>query len=177
MQLPTDSYDTRTIALHWISAALIVLMWGGAHTIDWFPRGPLRVDARSVHIITGWVLVGIIAYRLVWRNSRGVAFRRSGALLDRLAKAGHALLYALVVAVLLLGLFNTWVRGDDLFGLGHIPQFGTYDPASRHELANRIVNWHRLAANAVLITAGGHAVMALYHRLVLRDGVLARMLP
>ncbi len=177
MQIPAERYDRRTIALHWISAALIVLMWGGAHAIDWFPRGPLRVDARSVHIVTGCALVAITAWRLVWRNAGGVAFVNSAAPLDRLAKAGHWVLYALVVAVLLLGLFNTWVRGDDLFGLGHIPQFGSYDAASRHQLANQVVGWHRLAANAILIVAGGHALMALYHRLVLRDGVFARMLP
>lgn len=177
MHIPAERYDRRTIALHWISAALILLMWGGAHAIDWFPRGPLRVDARSVHIVTGCALVAIIAYRLVWRISGGVAIDHSGATLDRLAKAGHWLLYATVIAVLLLGLFNTWVRGDDLFGLAHIPQYGHLDAASRHLLANQIVSWHRLAANGILILASGHALTALYHRLALRDGVLSRMLP
>ncbi|WP_295636128.1 cytochrome b/b6 domain-containing protein [Novosphingobium sp.] len=177
MRTPGARYDARTIALHWISAALIVLMWCGAHVIDWFPRGPLRVDARSVHIVTGCLLLAIIGYRLIWRITGGVTISTSRGTLDLVAKAGHRLLYAMVMAVLVLGLFNAWVRGDDLFGLGHIPQYGNLDSPSRHLLANRIVGWHRLASNALLIVAGGHALVALYHRLVLRDAVLSRMLP
>ena len=64
-------YDTTTIICHWLTALLVATQWLGAQTIDWFPRGPLRVDARSVHIVCGLLLAAILAFRLIWRVTRG----------------------------------------------------------------------------------------------------------
>ncbi len=170
-------YDARTIALHWWVAGVIVFMWGGAHTIDWFPKGPLRVDARSVHIIVGALLAGGVVYRMYWRKSGGVRFRDPATPANMAAKALHYALYLAIMATLMLGIFNAWVRGDDLFGIWHIPKFGTYDKAARHALANQIVDLHRLGANLILVLACGHTLAALGHFLVLKDKVLQRMLP
>jgi len=74
-------------------------------------------------------------------------------------------------------MFNAWVRGDKLFSLGRIPPYGAYDPAARHALSESVVGWHELGANLILILAAGHAVMALYHQFVLKDGLLRRMMP
>ncbi|MBU6206706.1 MAG: cytochrome B, partial [Alphaproteobacteria bacterium] len=78
---------------------------------------------------------------------------------------------------LLLGVANTWVRGDDIFGLFHIPFYGSYDKASRHALSEAIVHKHALLANIILLLAGAHALMGLIHHYILRDNVLMRMLP
>ena len=54
---PTDAtatrYDRATIAIHWLMALLVVCQFLGAQVIDDFPKGPLRVDARSVHLVGG----------------------------------------------------------------------------------------------------------------------------
>jgi cytochrome b561 len=170
-------YDARTIWLHWVSALLIIFMWGGAHAIDWFPKGPQRVDARSIHIVVGVTLLLLIAYRLVWRLRSGTIFDDPKTIAWRLSKVVHYLLYALILTTLAFGVANAWVRGDDLFGLGHIPKFGAYDPAARHILANAIVDWHRLWANALLLLGCGHGLAGLGHWLLMKDSVLQRMLP
>jgi cytochrome b561 len=170
-------YDRRTIAIHWGVAIAILLMWGGAHMIDWFPKGPLRVDVRSVHIVVGCVLVVAIGYRIFWRMTNGKRFADPASPSNVAAKATHYALYLVIVATLCLGIFNTWVRGDDLFGLGHIPQFGSYDKTSRHELANQIVGWHRLGANLILALAALHALAAFVHLVVIKDKILHRMMP
>lgn len=176
MSLTTPSrYDRRTITLHWTTAALILFMRGGAHAIDWFPKGPERVDARSVHIVVGAALVCLTLYRLFWRTTGGTRIAEPLSPLVRIAKGVHYALYALVGATLGLGLFNTWLRGDDLFGLTHIPAFGDYAKPARHAFVENITGWHEFGANAILILAGIHAAAALYHRLVLRDDVLGRM--
>jgi cytochrome b561 len=155
----------------------VVVQWLGAHAIDWFPKGPLRVDARSIHIVVGVVLVMALAYRVLWRTAYGTRFRISEpALSDRLASVVHLALYSLLSTVLILGIFNAWVRGDDIFGLFHLPKYGGFNPEARHALSERTVRLHRLAANALLILAGGHAAVGLYHFAVLRDPVLRRML-
>ena len=43
----------------------------GARYIDAFPRGALRVDARSFHIVVGATLIAIVLARLAWRRSGG----------------------------------------------------------------------------------------------------------
>lgn len=168
-------YDRRTVLLHWTTAALILFMWCGAHAIDWFPKGPPRIDARSVHIVVGVLLAGLLAYRIGWRLTGGVAIADAPSLLVRLARSVHYLLYALVCATLALGIANAWVRGDNLFNLAHIPAYGSFTAVARHALASQITAFHALAANALLVLAGGHGGMALYHRFVLGDDVLRRM--
>lgn len=171
-------YDRTTIALHWIVAIAVVAQWLGAHTIDWFPKGPYRVDARSLHILIGTLLSGLIAYRVYWRATHGTRIANDSALAwNGLTKGVHYLLMILLVAILLLGLANTWVRGDDIFGLFHVPKFGSYTPDARHQLSERVVGLHSLAANALLILAGGHAAVGLFHHFILKDSVLRRMLP
>ena len=34
---------------------------------------------------------------------------------------------------------------------------------------------HAVLANALMILAGGHALMAIYHQFIVRDGLLTRM--
>ena len=172
-----QTYDRRTIALHWSVAALVLLLWGGAHAIDWFPKGPLRVDCRSAHIVVGVLVLAAMVYRAGWRATGGTKIEQPASLAYTAARGMHLALYALVFATLALGVTNAWVRGDSLFGLFRIPAFGAYAPPARHALSEQLVGWHALGANLVLALAGLHAATALYHHFVLKDGVLRRMLP
>jgi cytochrome b561 len=171
-----ERYDRTTVSLHWIVAGGVLVQWFGAHAIDLFPKGPLRVDARSVHIVVGTTLLVLMGWRIWWRARCGARFapdpRRSLALAARL---GHLALYGLLLTILVLGVIDTWVRGDSIFGLFHIPHLGDLAPPARHALAERIVSLHELGANLLLWLAGGHAIVALAHHLWLKDAVLGRM--
>ncbi|MEO6716301.1 MAG: cytochrome b/b6 domain-containing protein [Novosphingobium sp.] len=173
---PQRRYDSTTRRLHWATAMLVLLMWGGAHAIDWFPRGPIRVDARSVHIAFGVLLVVLTAYRLYWRRTHGVVFVRTVKWWDRAATLIHGLLYVAIITTLGLGLANTSVRGDSLFSIAQIPSFGSYGADQRHALSEQLTNWHQQSANAILLVALVHASAALVHHFLLRDDLLARML-
>lgn len=172
MNTALSRYDRRTISLHWLTAFLVVSAWGMAQIIDFFPRGPIRIDARSVHIMLGAALGIVLVFRLAWRIRGGVRLPPSGRL-DAVARLVHWALYALLVAEVCLGIANTWARGDSLFGLVTLPKLASDDPT----LSRRINGIHELVANAILITAGLHAAAALIHHYLLRDGVLLRMLP
>lgn len=166
-------YDTPTIVLHWLTAALVGTLWVIGQTVD-FPSGAWRVDYRSVHIVLGLVLIAVLAARLVWRVSRGMAMLPDRhVLLAAAAKALHWALYLLLIATLGLGLVYEWARGDSIFNLFRVPSFAHGNRALIHWIGG----WHALAANAVLIVAGVHALAALSHHYVLRDEVLARMAP
>jgi cytochrome b561 len=170
-------YDRTSIALHWLVAAAIAFQWIGGNTIDWFPKGPLKIDARSVHIVVGAILALVLATRLYWRFAR--APRRpkfSGERFDGLAVGMHWALLAVLTALVALGLALEGLRGDSLFNLAKLPALGAYDPAARHLMANQITSLHALASNVILALAGLHAAAALVHHFLLRDGVLRRML-
>jgi cytochrome b561 len=163
-------YDAKTMALHWLTAALVLGLWGLAQVIDFFPSGTPRVVARSTHILLGCVLVGVLGVRLAWRMSGGRQLPPlESGLMERASNAVHYALYALVAATLLLGLANTWIRGDNIFNLFRLPGYKPW--------REMVEDWHGTAANLVLILAGLHAAAALGHHFVLRDGVLRRMLP
>jgi cytochrome b561 len=167
-------HDPATIALHWISALLVAVLWTIGQTVDVFPNGPLRIDYRSVHIVLGMALGAVLLVRLGWRLTRRETLPPldHGVLLA-IARVTHWLLYALLIVAVGLGIANVWVRGDVIFNLFQVP---SYDPDNR-ALRHLVGGWHALAANAVLIVAGVHAAAALFHHYVLRDATLRRMLP
>lgn len=173
VSLVATRYDTTTIAFHWVTAILVTTQWFGAQTIDWFPRGPLRVDARSLHITCGVLLAVVLLARIVWRLTAG---RRlpfaDGRVLSVVAKAAHLGLYALLVAMVLVGMALTWTRGDSIFNLFSIPAF---DPGNK-VLADQVQDVHGAIGWIIVAITGLHASAALVHRYVWHDGVLGRML-
>jgi cytochrome b561 len=167
-------YDGTTMLFHWLTALLVAGQWLGAQTIDWFPKGPLRVDVRSLHITFGTVLACLLVARLVWRVTGGRRLRAADpGPLQVLARATHWGLYALLLAMVSVGMFLAWARGDSLFNLVRIPAYAPGD----HDFADRVQDIHATIGWMIVGLAGFHAAAALVHRYVWRDTILARMLP
>jgi cytochrome b561 len=123
-------YDAPTIWLHWLTALLVVGQWIGAKTIDFWPRGYLRVDARSFHITFGLILVLVFGARIVWRfGARRKLPSADNSFWGKAARAVHVLLYVLIACTLLLGGTLMIIRGDSYFGLFALPSLG--DAASQ----------------------------------------------
>lgn len=169
------TYDSRTVALHWITAVIVLLLWCLGQTVDWFPKDFPRIAARSTHIVLGAALGLVLCYRVWWRLAGGVRLPAPGGRgwLATLRDVSHAGLYVLLATVVALGVCNAWIRGDNIFDLFRLPSF---DPGNK-PLRNRIEDLHALAANVLLAVAGLHAVVALVHQFLLRDQVLRRMWP
>jgi cytochrome b561 len=167
-------HASTTIVLHWLTALLVVALWTIGQTIDFAPKGPLRVDYRSVHMTLGITLGLVLIIRMVWRL-------RWGGMLPPLqhgiwlaaARLTHFVLYGLLVVTIVLGILNVWARGDVIFNLVQVPQWHPGDRPFIHTIGGR----HALFANLVLIAAGLHSAAALFHHFVLRDATLRRMLP
>jgi len=122
----------------------------------------------------GLIIGTLLAARLLWRATGGRRLPLADAgLVNLLAKATHWGLYALLVAMVLVGVFLAWTRGDSIFNLFRIP---AYDPGN-HALAHRIQGLHATIGWLILALAGLHAAAALIHHYVWKDGVLGRMLP
>jgi cytochrome b561 len=167
-----DRYDRRTIRLHWATAIIVVFQWVVGRLNHLLPKGPLRLDIWSVHVLVGFLLVVVILWRVWWRAAAG---RRlpppEHGIRHVIAQATHALLYFLLVGVAGLGVLNVFAHGFPLFGVWNFPKVGGED-------YSHVVNgWHALFANLIAGLALFHACAALAHRYILKDRVLDRMWP
>ena len=170
------NYDKVAIALHWATAALVVVQFALAETWDWFAK-PAQETMQSLHVSLGVLLTAAIAARLIWRwmpghqvSSLEIGWVRTWS------KAVHYVLYLLLVAQATTGFAWRWAQGHAVafFGIFALPgPYGALDRATRHQLHDI----HTWIGWSIVIVALGHALAALYHHYMLKDRVLERMLP
>jgi cytochrome b561 len=171
---PSERYDTTSIILHWLVAALVAALWIGGETIAWFPEGPLRADVRSLHILLGTLLAVAVGVRFVWRLSFGQFLPPADAgVLGIAAKITHRGFYALLGAMVLVGMLLLSTTGDSFFNHLSMP---ANDPADR-ALADQLQSVHAVIGWIILALVGLHIVAVLFHRYFLHDRLLDRMLP
>lgn len=170
------NYDNVAVALHWLTALLVIVLFGMAVTWDYFPR-PTRHVLEGVHISLGILLTAVIVARIAWRLMPGHQMSSLEAGWVRLASKGvHYLLYLLLVVQAGLGFSLRWAEGKpaSFFGLFAIPgPFGAVAKSTRFT----IHFLHEKTGWVIIILAFGHALAALYHHYALKDRVLERMLP
>lgn len=175
MAAPPPNYDAMSIALHWLTALLVVTQFLLAEFWEFFAK-PTEHAMVVTHMSLGMILTGVYVLRLVWRGSAGRRLPAAGlGVLDRVAKATHHALYTLLGVELALGFATRWTHNQALsfFGLLIPSPFGQI---------SRQTGWlvgqaHDVVAWTIIVLAGCHAAAALLHHYVIRDGVLRRMLP
>jgi superoxide oxidase len=171
-------FDRISIALHWLTVLLVVAQF----TTAWLREAvdhdtSLAAAILATHRTTGMLtwIVGLV--RLVWRHKFAhlPPFPETMPKLQQsIAKANEYGLYALIFVQPITGLGRVLFRGQP-FGLfiWEVPALLEPNPAIRGLLADA----HEFGAKALLVLIGLHAGAAIFHRLILRDGVLQRMLP
>ena len=169
------SYDNVAIALHWMTALLVIANFTLAQTWDWFAK-PVKGLMEDTHMSFGVLLTIVIFARLIWRVMPGHQMSSLEAGWVRISsKATHYLLYLLLLAEAGLGFAFRWGAGRpmEFFGLGIPPLIGEIARPLRRELRE----FHEWIGWAIIVIALLHAAAALYHHYVLKDRVLERMLP
>lgn len=167
------TYDRTTIALHWLTAGLVALIWTLAQVVDLFARDGGQVIVRSLHITLGITLALVLLGRVLWRRVGGTHIPADPGWMGRAASLVHVALYVLLFAAIAGGLLFEAIRADSIFGLPRLPSIA---PGNR-ELRSLVGEMHELAANLILLVVGAHAGAALLHHFWLRDGILRRMWP
>ena len=177
----SSRHNGISIALHWVLAIALALMFGvGLYMAD-LPFSPLRLKLYNWHKWAGVVILALSLARLTWRlTHRPPALpRRVEAAMPawqmRAYHATHGLLYALFFLVPLIGWAYSSAAGFSivLFGVLPLPDFVAPDKA----LAALIKPWHEWSAFALAGLVTLHVAAALKHHWVDRDGLLQRMLP
>ena len=173
-----DRFDQISIFLHWLTALLIVVqfvsIWA-REAVD--HQSDLAAALLTLHRSTGLSTWIIVVARLCWRRYFAYLPPFPQSMLkfqQTIAKANEYGLYILLLAMPITGLARVLFRGQsfELF-VWEIPALLEPDPVVR----SVFVQAHAIGAKALMVLIGLHAGAALFHRLVLRDGVLQRMLP
>ena len=168
-------FDRTSITLHWLTVALVAAQF----TTAWLADADRSEAAlfllahRSIGILT-WI---VVVLRLIWRQTFAhlPPFPANmPKLQQQIAKLNECALYALLLLQPLTGLGNTLLHGRPfrLF-VWDMPAWFAPDKVIWHAF-----QWfHEVGAWMLLTLIGLHAAAALFHGLILRDGVLQRILP
>lgn len=167
-------YHPVLVALHWALAVLIVAALAlGALVMVRIPNSdPAKLEALRSHMVGGILILLLMQARFLvrMRTAHPAHASTGNRLLDRLAWASHRFFYVLVLGMAGSGIFmalQTGLPAIVFAGDSALPaDFWVFPVRTVHYLFSRL-----LMAFITLHVAG-----ALYHTLVLKDGLLRRML-
>jgi cytochrome b561 len=170
-------YGAVAQALHWLTAILVLIAFiyglGGSEQRVYAPS---RDAERQLHETLGLAVFVLAVLRLLWRQiDARPAPEPAARWMSAAARAVQALLYVLLFVVPLTAIAGAWLEGHPLTLLGGIeirPQLAT-----SHATGALLARIHPWLGDAIIWVAGLHAAAAIFHQLILKDGVLASMLP
>ena len=165
---------------HWLIAVLVLGCWWTAEH-----------DQLDLHRAGGYVLLGLIIFRLIWgvfgsstarftnfiRGPRAIGAYVTELIRGRTARAviGHnplggwsvAAMLTLLAADLALGLFAVNVDGDQP---GPLAKFVSFDQG------RAIASWHHMVFNAFAALIGLHLLAIAFYAIIKRDNLVGPML-
>lgn len=161
--------------LHWTMFALIAVQIVGGFFLEDLPKGSaLRGLAFDGHETLGIVAILLVLARVFWKLSHPGPDPEGAAWQRTLAKAGHAALYVLMIAVPVVGYAMVDAKGYDVAFFGWSgPDFLAKDA----DLAKTLNRLHERLAWALTGLVALHVAAAFWHHFGLRDGTMRRMLP
>src|SRR5574337_1206321 len=131
---------------------------------------------RQLHESLGMVVLALAVIRVVWRLAAATpALPALPGWMTMAARGAQIALYVLMFALPATAAAGAWLEGHPLTLLAGV-RIGPLLPES-HALGSAIAEVHTWLGDAIMWVAGVHAAAALFHHFVLRDDVLASMLP
>lgn len=164
-------YSKTLIILHWGMALLILAAWFTAEG-----GRQVRVNPPLLHFSLGLAVLLLVVPRLIarWWGSHPRIEDPQSPWLNRAAKTGHAVLYLFMIGLPVTGWYAASRLGVavSFFGLP-LPAIA----ASVQGAPGPIAEFHETGGTVILILSGLHALIALWHQFVLRDGTMDQMNP
>lgn len=172
-----ERYGLVARGFHWAVAVLIIgLLWLGWYMIDVGYYGRWYNASLVWHKVLGMLALLAGVSQVFWTiGSRAPAPLASVAAWERLgARIVHMILFAMVVAIPVTGYAISTSAGDgiSIFGWFEVP---AVLPGSE-VLRDLAVDLHYYLAYITVVFVLLHALAALKHQLIDRDGILRRML-
>jgi cytochrome b561 len=173
----TTGWGSLSRAFHWILGLAIIVMLAYGWWFNHIAPRPVRYFHRSIHADIGYMILLLMAIRLIWRAINPVPALPAGSpLWERVfARVNHWALYIVTMLVAVLGWAHSGAHKPDYadwFGLFRVPQFTATDKAN----ADFYEDWHIWMAYVLIALVVIHLIAALVHRFVKHDQVVTRML-
>lgn len=171
----SSKYTGIARSLHWLMAVLILGLLALGLYMHELPLSPQKLQLYSWHKWAGVTVFLLVWLRLAWRITHPAPPLPASTppLVRRIAGAGHAALYLLMILIPLSGWLMSSAKGFQTvwFGVVPIPDLLSRDAA----LGRSLEDVHEVLNQLLMITLGGHVLAALWHQFIRRDGVLTRI--
>ncbi|MCJ2073970.1 cytochrome b [Methylobacterium sp. J-030] len=166
-------YGRVSRGFHWLMAALFAWQFAGALLyVGLGDRAVTRLVGGS-HFTLGATLFALVLLRGAWGLANLLRRPPHRGRLGRAAVAGHAVIYALMIVVPGLALMRQYGSGKPFTPYG-LPLMPGRDSKIDWMVAPGDLLHHWLAFLLLAILTG-HVAMAVLHRTLWKDDVLARM--
>lgn len=182
-QPSTSHYDTLSKAFHWVTAIVVTIAFilgpGGFGRLMRDGVDPATRSDIVWHESLGILVLVLTLLRLLWVALRPAAPQSPMARwMHVTAKLMHAALWTLMLALPITAFMALGSEAHPLTLLGglRIDQM----PLIANSAIAKLADWgdvHQFLGDAIMWLAGLHAAAAIYHHVVLKDGVLSAMLP
>jgi cytochrome b561 len=170
-------YSNFGVTLHWVMAVVVLVAFiygpGGSETRVYSPS---RDFERQLHETLGLIILGLVIVRVFWRLAATTPEPPPAEpWMATTAKVVQLAMYVLLFALPFTAAVGAWLEGHPVTLLAGI-NIGPLLTKS-HDIGTVIAEVHTWLGDAIMWLAGLHALGGLYHHFVLKDGVLASMLP
>jgi cytochrome b561 len=174
-EINRPAYDAVARTLHWLTVLLVTMQFVIGWTMPDIHKDTQPVNLIAWHLGVGATLVAVMTIRVIWRLTHWPTPDELPPLLSVASRITHVLLYTALLLVPLLGWINASSRGWTVRLLGVVSYPALSEPGSAfgHEMGDV----HGILAWVLFALIGLHVVAALFHRFILKDHVLQRMLP
>jgi cytochrome b561 len=173
----TTRYTNTAVALHWLIFILVLSGFALALYMTGLKLSPQKLRYVSWHKWIGVTVFILALARLLWRLKHPAPALPPGmpAWEQHVAGATHVLLYMLLIVIPISGWAMSSAFGVPTVYLGVValPDLVAKDK----DFAELLRSAHVFLNYTMLVLVILHAVAALRHHFLLRDDVLARMLP
>jgi cytochrome b561 len=172
----SSSWGAVSRWFHWILGVAIIGMIAYGWWMNHIPVRADRLFYRSIHADIGYLLLLLMALRLIWRGVNPTpALPADTPRWEWIAaRVNHGALYLATFLVAMLGWAMAGARAPDYsrwFGLFDVPQFTSVDKAAGRSYEE----FHIYGAYALLALIVIHVAAAGWHHLIRRDRVAMRM--
>ncbi|HET9652925.1 MAG TPA: cytochrome b [Usitatibacter sp.] len=170
-------YGAVAQTFHWVMAILVLIAFiygpGGSELRVY---SAARDFKRQLHETLGAIIFTLLLLRVIWR----IVDTRpdppdTPQWVGVISRAVQGLLYLFLFALPATAVTGAWLEGHPLTFLGGIEVAPLLDKS--HDVGVVISKLHTWLGDTIMWLAGFHALAALFHHFVMRDGVLVSMLP
>jgi cytochrome b561 len=170
------SYTRFAVAMHWIVAAFVFVQYPLGWLMQQIPKQPpgQRAEVFNVHKSIGLTILALMLVRLGWRLAhRPPELPPMAAWQARAAKATHALLYAVLIAMPLAGYLGSVFSGYPVRYFGIVlPSWA----AKNQELKDLMSTVHLTLAYTLAAVFAVHMAGVVKHVVIDDDGLMRRMM-